>query len=90
MLYRYIYIGGLMGYIYILIYFPKSCNLQLMESLSLFCIMLKLNQVLKQKMLHCDRYRRYVYLLAMEIRFDFIYYKFKKIKIIININAFLP
>ena len=29
----YIYIGGLMGDIYI---YPKSCNLQLMDSLSLF------------------------------------------------------
>ena len=31
--------GGLMGYtlhIYIYIYIPKSCNLQLMDSLSLF------------------------------------------------------
>ena len=33
-----VYIGGLMGYIYIYIYtyIPKSCNLQLMDSLSLF------------------------------------------------------
>ena len=32
----YIYIGGLMGEIYIYIYIPKCCNLQLMDSLSLF------------------------------------------------------
>ena len=33
-IYIYIYIGGLMGNIYI--YIPKRCNLQLMKSLSLF------------------------------------------------------
>ena len=35
-IYIYIYIGGLMGVKYIYIYLSKSCNLQLMDSLSLF------------------------------------------------------
>ena len=43
-----IYIGGLMGYIYT--YIPKSCNLQLMDSMSLFIFPLiahKINRICK-------------------------------------------